>query len=98
MPDVPRQPSDILRAAGDRAADVAGQLAALEADVARPRPAVLGDADQLAGVDALAAAAAALRELAAAIGDAGPAGDACPAGDAIPTTLDEQEGENVEHA
>lgn len=95
MPDVPRLPSDILHAARDRAAEVAGQVAALEADLVRPRPAGPNDADRLAGAGALAAAAAALRELAASIG--GGIGDGGDPGDAAPADPGEQEGESVEH-
>ena len=88
MPDVPQQSQDILRAARERAAIVAGQLDALGADLSKPRPSALGDADRLAGSDALAEAAAALRDLAGAINPAA-AGHREPGGGG---------GEDVEHA
>lgn len=67
MPDVPQHTDDVLRAAGTRAGGVAGHLSALVVDLGRPRPAVLSDADRMAGVAALDDAAEALRAVADAV-------------------------------
>ena len=91
MPDVPQQPQDILCAARERATIVAGHLDVLGADLAVPRPAVLGDADREAGVAAFTGAAAALRDLAAVIGRDDAVGSSAAG-------TNDEGGEDVEHA